>query len=42
MAIVLLSVALVARSRKIVWGAVLLAVIGIGAAVATYAGLTLL
>lgn len=42
MAIVLLSIALVARSRKIVWGAVLLAVIGIGAAAATYAGLTLL
>jgi hypothetical protein len=42
MAIVLLSIALVARSRKIVWGAVLLAVIGIGSAVVTYAGLTLL
>ena len=42
MAIVLLSIALVARSRKIVWGAMLLAVIGIGAAAATYAGLTLL
>ena len=41
MGIVLLSIALVARSRKIVWGAMLLAVIGIGSAVATYAGLTL-
>ena len=41
MAIVLLSIALVARSRKIVGGAVLLALIGICAAGATYAGVTL-
>ena len=40
MGIVLLSIALVARSRKIVWGAMLLAIIGISSAVATYAGLT--
>jgi hypothetical protein len=41
MAIVLLSIALVARSRKIVGGAILLALIGICAAVATYTGVTL-
>lgn len=41
MAIVLLSIALVARSRKIVGGAVLLALVGICAAGATYAGVTL-
>lgn len=40
MAIVLLSIALVARSRKIVGGAALLAVVGIGTALATYLGLT--
>ena len=38
MAIVLLSIALVARSRKIVGGALLLALTGICAAVATYTG----
>lgn len=41
MAIVLLSIALVARSRPIVGGAVLLAIVGIGFAVATAAGLSL-
>lgn len=42
MAIVLLSIALVARSRKIVWGAGLMATLGIGAAIATYAGRSLI
>ncbi|MGI4878011.1 MAG: DUF4337 family protein [Janthinobacterium lividum] len=41
MAIVLLSIALVARSRSIVVGAVLLAVLGIAVAVATAAGVAL-
>ena len=40
MAIVLLSIALVARSRAIVGGALLLAVVGSGSALATFAGLT--
>ena len=40
MAIVLLSIALVAHSRAIVGGALLLAVVGTGSALATFAGLT--
>ena len=42
MAIVLLSIALVAKSRPIVGGALLLAVIGVGLAVATAMGLSLI
>ena len=42
MAIVLLSIALVAKSRPIVGGALLLAIIGVGLAVATARGLSII
>ena len=41
LAIVLLSIALVARSRPIVWGAIVMAALGIGAAVTTFFGVPL-